>query len=260
MNRLRGTLYDGETRLFRPDGSPLAMYSMGGLAEYAVVPANGVFPLGDGMPAEESAILGCAAMTAYGAITNGADLRVGERVAVVATGGVGSLIVQLARAQGALQVVAVDVGAEKLEAAQRLGATDLVDATAEPVEQVRALTAGRGADYVLEAAGRTEAMEHAILMAHNTGVVVLTGVETLAAKITLSAIELAVRGKDIRMCQNGRVRYRRDVPRFVELMEQGRIDAKPIISSRYRLDDIMVAYEESYGRRELTGVIVPSMT
>src|ERR1043166_2572009 len=57
MNRLRGTLYDGETRLFRQDGSPLAMYSMGGLAEYAVVPANAVFPLPDSVPAEEAAIL-----------------------------------------------------------------------------------------------------------------------------------------------------------------------------------------------------------
>src|SRR5438094_6447098 len=84
MNRLRGTLYDGETRLFRQDGSALAMYSMGGLAEYAVVPANGVFPAPTTVPPEEAAILGCAAMTAFGAITNGADLRIGERVAVVA--------------------------------------------------------------------------------------------------------------------------------------------------------------------------------
>src|SRR4029079_6550717 len=45
MNRLAGTLYDGETRLFREDGSPLAMYSMGGLAEDAVAPVTGVYPL-----------------------------------------------------------------------------------------------------------------------------------------------------------------------------------------------------------------------
>src|SRR4029453_17656728 len=82
LNRLRGTLYDGETRLFRADGSPLAMYSMGGLAEYAVVPAGGIFELPASQPLEESAVFGCAAMTAYGAITVGAKLEAGERVAV----------------------------------------------------------------------------------------------------------------------------------------------------------------------------------
>ena len=68
MNRLKGTLYDGTTRLRRRDGSPIAMYSMAGLAEYAVVPATDVFPLVDGLPLEESAVLGCAVFTAYGAV------------------------------------------------------------------------------------------------------------------------------------------------------------------------------------------------
>src|SRR5688500_12488630 len=53
LNRLRGTLYDGETRLFRTDGSPLAMYSMGGLAEYAVLPATAVFRLPESLSLEE---------------------------------------------------------------------------------------------------------------------------------------------------------------------------------------------------------------
>src|SRR5262249_55712842 len=128
LNRLRGTPYDGEARLFRSDGSPLAMYSMGGLAEYAVVPARALFPLPGGVPFEDAAVFGCAAMTAYGAVTQSAELHPGERVVVVAAGGVGSLIVQFARAFGAQQVVAVDVGEEKLEAARSLGATETVDA------------------------------------------------------------------------------------------------------------------------------------
>ena len=101
FNRLRGTLYDGETRLFRTDGSPLAMYSMGGLAEYAVLPATAAFPVPAAIPFEEASVLGCAALTAYGAVRHGADLRLGERVAVVGTGGVGSLVVQFAKALGA---------------------------------------------------------------------------------------------------------------------------------------------------------------
>src|SRR5262245_17355834 len=108
MNRLKGTLYDGTTRLKRPDGSAIAMYSMAGLAEYAVVPATDVFPLVDGLPLEESAVLGCAVFTAYGAVRHGAELRGGERVAVVAVGGVGINVIQIAHAFGASQIIAVD--------------------------------------------------------------------------------------------------------------------------------------------------------
>ncbi len=89
LNRLKGVLYDGETRLSDRDGNPIWMYSMGGLAEYCVVPATSVTPIPDNLSPKNTAILGCAAMTAYGAVRRGADLRFGETVAVVATGGVG---------------------------------------------------------------------------------------------------------------------------------------------------------------------------
>ena len=144
MNRLRGTLYDGETRLFRDDGTPLAMYSMGGLAEYAVVPATAVFPLGDSQPLEESAILGCAALTAYGAVRQRRDPR--RRARRRRRDRRRRLARRAARRlAGAAQVVAVDIGEEKLAAARRLGATDTVDASAgDPVERVLELTGGGG--------------------------------------------------------------------------------------------------------------------
>ena len=73
------------------------MYSMAGLAEYSVVPATDVFPVAPGLPLAESAVLGCAIFTAYGAVRHAAELRGGERIAVVAAGGVGINIVQIAR-------------------------------------------------------------------------------------------------------------------------------------------------------------------
>src|SRR5688572_4920443 len=129
MNRLKGTLYDGTTRLRRADGTPIAMYSMAGLAEYSVVPATDVFAVPPNLPLAESSVLGCAIFTAYGAVRHGAELRGGERIAVVAVGGVGINIIQIAKAFGASQVIAVDVKDDKLAAAQRLGATDVVNST-----------------------------------------------------------------------------------------------------------------------------------
>src|SRR6204780_493310 len=98
------------------------MYSMGGLAEYAVVPETAIYALADSLPLEESAIIGCAAMTAYGAVTHGGETQPGDQVVIVATGGVGSMVVQVARAAGASRVIAVDLGSDKLDAALRLGA------------------------------------------------------------------------------------------------------------------------------------------
>ena len=145
-------LYDGKTRLESLDGEPIYMYSMGGLAEYAVIPATAVAPVPDSVDPVTSAILGCAAMTGYGAVRRGADLRFGETVAVVATGGVGSNICQIANAFGARQVIAIDVDDEKLEAVKKFGATAVVNSVKQNArEEVLKLTDGKGVDVAFEA-------------------------------------------------------------------------------------------------------------
>jgi Zn-dependent alcohol dehydrogenase len=168
-------------------------------------------------------------------------------------------MVQGARLAGAGRIIAVEPIAERREMAGRLGATDLVDpADGDPVEQVRALTGGRGADYVLEAAGPTAAQAQALPTARRAGTVVLTGVERLGATVTFSQFELALQGRRVMSCQNGNVRMRRDLPLFVGMLEDGRLDAEPIITSRYGLDDINDALAASADKRDLTGVIVPN--
>ena len=74
VNRGRGTLYDGTTRLHRADGTPLAMYSMAGLAEYAVVPDTDIFAVPEELELASAAVLGCAVFTAYGAAGAGVDV------------------------------------------------------------------------------------------------------------------------------------------------------------------------------------------
>ena len=177
LNRLKGTLYDGETRLARADGTPLWMYSMGGLADYAVVPATDVFPLPSGAQRPEAAILGCAVFTAYGAVRHSADLRTGETVAVVAVGGVGMNLVQVAHAFGASQIIAVDILDDKLEMARRLGATHTVNGARENVvATVRELTGGAGVDVAFEALGRAETFIQASEVLRDGGRMVAIGI------------------------------------------------------------------------------------
>jgi succinate semialdehyde reductase (NADPH) len=250
MNRLRGTLYDGETRIFREDGSPLAMYSMGGMAEYAVVPVTAVFPLPDGAALEESAVLGCAAMTAFGAIRHAGALRGGERVAVVGAGGIGSMIVQFARAHGALQVVAVDISEEKLAAVRALGATETVDATAgDPVAAVVEATAG-GADVVFEALGLKQTFVQAFGMLRDGGRMVAVGIAPIGVAAPVEITRLVRRGLQIRGSFGGRPRS--DMPLLLALIERGVFDPSTTITRRFPLQQAAEAYG-ALDRREIVG-------
>ncbi len=241
LNRLRGVLYDGETRLHRADGSALAMYSMAGLAEYCVVPATDVFPVPDSLPLEAACILGCAIMTAYGAVKHQAALRPAESVAVVGVGGVGSNVVQLARLFGATRIVAVDVRPEKLDAARRLGATDAVDAsTGDPVAEVRRLTGSEGVDVAFEALGRPETVTAAFKMARDGGRVIVIGIGDGPAAAPIEITHLVRRG--IRLQGSYGARVRGDVPELIALAAAGRISVTDPISRRYGLDEADEAY------------------
>ena len=250
MNRLAGTLYDGETRLFREDGSPLAMYSMGGLAEYADVPVTGVYPLPDSVPFEEAAVIGCAGMTAFGAVRNAAEVRGGERVAVVAIGGIGSQIVQIARVLGAVQVVAVDVGADKLEAARKLGATDVVDASdGDPVAAVHRLTGG-GADIAFEALGLEQTFVQAVEMLRDGGRMVAVGIAPAGMRAPIEITRVVRRSLQIVGSYGSRVRS--DVPRLLSLVESGLLAPTASVTRRYALEDAPEAYA-ALDRREIVG-------
>jgi len=257
MNRLRGTLYDGETRLFRPDGSPLAMYSMGGLAEFAVVPATATFPLPESIPFEEAAVLGCAALTAYGAVRHGADLQLGERVAVVGTGGVGSLVVQFARAYGALQVVAVDIGEEKLDAARRLGATDGVDASAgDSVAAVVEASGGEGVDVAFEVLGRPETFLNALGMLRDGGRLVAVGIAPVGELAPIEITRIVRRSLRIVGSYGGRPRT--DMPTLLSLVERGVLTPTAGVTRRFSLEQADEAYK-ALDARQIVGRAIVTM-
>ncbi len=241
LNRLRGQLYDGTSRLARADGTPLAMYSMGGLAEYAVVPATDVFPLPDGLPLEESCVIGCALMTAYGAVRHQADLRAGERVAVVATGGVGSNLIQVARAFGASMIVAVDVREDKLAAARDLGATHTVDASkASVADAIAEVTDGRGVDVAFEALGRPETVVQAFEAVRDGGRVVVIGIAPGSTTAPIEITRLVRRGVRLIGSYGGRVRT--DMPALLRMVRGGAVAPQRTISRRYPLDEADRAY------------------
>lgn len=257
LNRLKGVLYDDETRLFREDGSPLAMYSMGGLAEYAVVPATDVFPLPEELPPEESAILGCAVFTAYGAVRHGADLRAGEKVAVVAMGGVGSNMVQISRAFGASQVIAVDIVQEKLDGAKDIGATDVVNGSEEDaVERVMELTDGEGVDVAFEALGRPETFIQATKLIRDEGRMVAVGIAPGTTTAPVEITQLVRRSQ--RIIGSYGARTRTDMPEVLSLAARGLLKPQNTVTQKFSLEETDAAYK-MLDRGEIVGraIIVP---
>lgn len=176
QNRLRGTLYDGRTRLFDAQGDPVCMYSMGGLAEYSVMPAFAAAALPRGVALPDMAILGCAFLTAYGSLVHVGHLEAGESVVVVGAGGVGLSTIAVAKALGAGQIIAVDIDPDKLASAVALGATATVDATTTAaVAAVRDLTSG-GANVSLEMIGNPRTVGQAVEMVAPGGRCVVVGI------------------------------------------------------------------------------------
>jgi len=257
QNRLKGTLYDGESRLRMPDGSFLAMYSMGGLAQYAVVPASAITPLPEGMDPETAAIIGCAGLTAYGAVFHRAQLREGARVAIIGAGGIGSSLIPLATAAGAGQVVVVDIAADKLRNAADLGATDVVDASeVDPVETVRALTDG-GAEVVFEALGHPTTFAQGVGMLADGGRLVAIGIASVGAAAQVEITPVVRRGYEIVGSFGARTRV--DLPEIVRLAAEGVYDVEPLVTRRYRLADADQAYRDLDERR-IVGRAVITMT
>jgi succinate semialdehyde reductase (NADPH) len=242
LNRLRGVLYDGETRLSRHDGTPLWMYSMGGLAQYCVVPAADVFRLPDELDEQTSAILGCAAFTAYGAVRHAADLRPGERVAVIALGGVGSNIVALASAFGARQVIAVDVDDAKLEPARGYGATHTINSRdGDLAGRVAEITDGEGVDVAFEALGRPETFEQALALVADGGRMVPVGIAAGEATAAIPITRLVRRSQ--RIVGSYGARTRTDMPAVLDLAARGVIDPGAVVTRMLPLEDVNSAFE-----------------
>jgi succinate semialdehyde reductase (NADPH) len=257
MNRLKGTLYDGTSRLRRQDGTPLSMYSMAGLAEYAVVPATDVFPVPAALPLQESSVLGCAIFTAFGAVRHAAELRGGERIAVVAAGGVGINIVQIARAFGASQIIAVDVRDDKLEAARRLGATDVVNSRdTDAVARVRDLTEGRGVDAAFEVLGLPQTFTQSFEMIRDGGRMIAVGIAPVKAAAPVEITRLVRR--ELRIIGSYGARTRTDMPEIIRLAAQGVFRPETIVTERFPLAEADAAYQ-ALARGEIVGraIVIP---
>jgi Zn-dependent alcohol dehydrogenase len=257
QNRLKGTLYDGESRLTMPDGSFLAMYSMGGLAEYCVIPLAALVAVPGTLDLDTACILGCAGLTAFGAVFRSGQVQRGNSVAVIGAGGVGSSLIQMAHAAGADPIIAVDIADEKLDRARELGATNSVNSLqTDPVEAVRSLTSTGGVDVAFEALGNPATFGQASRMLADGGRMVAVGIAAGAATAEVEITPLVRRGYTITGSFGGRTRT--DLPKVVNLAETGAFNVDSVVTRRFTIDDANEAYQ-LLKAGQITGRAIVSM-
>ena len=252
-----GAFPDGTTRLSK-DGQPVyQMARMGSFAEYSVTLAEQLIPIPDDFPITAAALIGCAVMTGVGAVMNTAQVQPGSSVAVIGCGGVGLNVIQGARLAGAERIIAIDVRENKLEYAQRFGATHLINAREQdPVREVRALTGGRGADYTFEVIGLGATIRQAVDAARPRGTATVVGMPPDGEEVRLDARVLAGQEKLIRGSYYGSARPRVDIPKMVDLYTAHKIVIDPLISRTYRLDQINEGFDLLRRGEVARGVIV----
>jgi S-(hydroxymethyl)glutathione dehydrogenase/alcohol dehydrogenase len=216
-----------------------AVCGCGTFAEEMVVHEASVVAVRTDLADDQLALLGCGVTTGLGAALNTAAVVPGSSVAVIGCGGVGQSVIQGARIAGAATIIAIDPVAGRRESSLHAGATHAIDPTAgDPVEEVRALTDGRGADYTFEVVGRPELMIQAFDMARNQGTVTLVGMPPVGSTLELPAIRAVFSGKRLAGSVVGGSQILRDFPRFIRLAEAGKLDLGSMVSKHIGLADI----------------------
>ena len=212
-------------------------------AEYVLVPdamAN-LAPIPDGLSDEEVLMCPDIMSTGFSGAESG-NVRLGDAVAVFAQGPIGLCATAGAKLRGATQIIAVESVPERQTMARRLGADHVVDfRTTDPVAEIMRLTDGRGVDVAIEALGTQATFESALRVLRPGGVLSSLGVYSSDLRIPLGPFAAGL--ADIRivttLCPGGKERMRR----LMSVIASHRVDLKPLVTHRFKLDQIEAAYD-----------------
>ena len=240
--------HNARQKMTLEDGTPLSpALGIGAFAEKTLVASGQCTKVDPAARPEVAGLLGCGVMAGLGAALNTAPVSRGDSVAVIGCGGVGDAAVLGASLAGAVRVIAVDVDDRKLELARQFGATDLVNSRAsDPVDRIRELTGGFGADVVIDAVGRPETYRQAFYARDLAGTVVLVGVPTPEMRLELPLLDVFGRGGALKSSWYGDCLPARDFPMLIDLHLEGRLPLEKFVSETIALDEV----EKAFGKME----------
>lgn len=204
---------------------------LGAFAERIVVTRDQVIAIPDALSDPVAAMLGCATITAFGAVEQRARLQAGETALVTGAGGIGLNVVLAARAAGASRIVVVDRNPTKEQIARKCGATDFLVPSdpAAIAPAVLDLVPG-GVDTAFECAGNTALLEAAITSLAWGGRAVILGLPPTGTTLDLQ-VRALFHDKSLLGCRMGSVDPQTVLPLLAERVLSGEIDLDPLIST-----------------------------
>jgi threonine dehydrogenase-like Zn-dependent dehydrogenase len=227
-------------------------------AEYVLVPdatAN-LSPVPDGLTDEEVLMCPDIMSTGFAGAESG-HVAIGDTVVVFAQGPIGLCATVGARLMGATTIIAVETVPARAEMARRLGADHVIDfRKADPVQEIKRLTNGRGVDVAIEALGTQSTFEAALRSLRPGGTLSSLGVYSKPLTIPLDAFAAGLGDHTIvtTLCPGGKERMRR----LMSVIASARVDLKPLVTHRFKLDDIEDAYDLFANQRD--GVLKVAIT
>jgi alcohol dehydrogenase len=246
-----GTLLSGSRRLHRADGTPINHHlGLSAFADYATVSRRSLVKIDPDLPLDEAALFGCAVLTGVGAVFN-TGMPAGSSAAVIGLGGVGLSSLLGAVTAGARRIVAIDLSEDKLAFARELGATDTFNARdPEMVAQVKAATGG-GVEYAFESAGSVRALESAYQVTRRGGTTVTAGLPAPTQTLALAPVTLVAEERTLKGSYIGTSVPSRDIPRYIELYQRGRLPVDRLMSGTVKHDELNEAFDQLHA-----GVVV----
>jgi len=250
-------LKDGTTRL-RQGSTRIHHHSgVAGFAEYSVIPEEALVKIDKSVPFEHAALFGCGVVTGVGSVINTAQAKPGQFIAVVGLGGVGLSAVLAALAIGSGKVLALDLSEEKLAFARELGVHHALNAGDADVQaQIAALTGG-GVHIAIETAGSNRALQMAYDITRRGGTTVTAGMPGPGAEITLSHLKIAAEERSIKGSYMGSCVAKRDIPRYLNMFQNGSLPVDKLMSRLIGFDDLNAAMDRLADAKTVREVLIP---
>lgn len=223
-------------------GKPVGQFlNLSSFAEQMLVHENALCPIDKDMPLDRACLIGCGVITGVGSVFHSAKVEPGSSAAIVGCGGVGLAAINGAAIAGAARIIAVDLSDEKLQLANRFGATDTINPSkVDAIEAVKELTQG-GVHYAFECVGAKQTAELAYHMLRPRGVATIIGMIAPGVNIEVPGIELLVTEKRLQGAVMGSNRFRIDFPRLIDLYRQGRLHLDDLVSDTIGLEGVTQA-------------------
>ncbi|MFT5774189.1 S-(hydroxymethyl)glutathione dehydrogenase/class III alcohol dehydrogenase [Hyphomonas sp.] len=253
----KGLMPDGTSR-FSYKGQTIFHYmGCSTFSNFTVLPEIAVAKIRTDAPFDKACYIGCGVTTGVGAVTNTANVQVGDNVVVFGLGGIGLNVLQGAKMAGADKIIGVDINDSKKEWGEKFGMTHFVNPknTKDVVAEIVALTDG-GADYSFDCTGNTDVMRQALECCHRGwGTSIIIGVAEAGKEISTRPFQL-VTGRNWRGTAFGGAKGRTDVPKIVDWYMNGKIQIDPMITHVMGLEKINDAFDLMHSGESIRSVVV----